>query len=305
MTRVWTLQEALASRVLIFRTAHQYLDGNHLGELMRTGPTTSSLLCGSYLSQSIEGVDCVSGTIGSGYLWVRTGFMHALRSRWLDRGEHYRRLLFSTLPKYLVGRQASREQDEIYGMMAVTQLHDVPVRYDWSVSELLNHIIDHDLAGYCVMRLQPHSTEDGECWRPKRGLRISNLTSWEVTEIIPGVEFGHSGRMVKTVGWLIDCASDTTWTSASFTGHINNTETSLHFDASIEMPLETSVLILRPAISGGTSLTGVVMKPRMGEVGHFLGLCSVTLVSAKPSDQLLNVREVIIGRKQGYPFTRM
>lgn len=301
MRRVWTCQEALASHALIFRTAHQYLDGNHLAEMMRMKPPRDDgkgLVCGSYLSQALWGVDCIAGTVGSGHLWVRTGLHHALRSRWLDRGEVYWRLPFASLPKYLKGRQSSREQDEIYGMLGVTQLDNVPVRYDWGVAELMDHIVDNDLAGYSVMFLMPHSDEEGEGWRPQRGLKPSELSSWDTSEALAGVEFAVCGRMVKMVGWLVDCASSAPWASASYSGKLGEVqaEVSLHMDASVVVPPDASILILRPQAAGGTRLTGVVMKPLLGEVGHFLGLCAVTLVAARPSDQLLKVREVVMGR---------
>lgn len=218
-TRVWTLQEALMSRQVVYAVQNQLIDGDYISELIAYVETSSEYHTGNY--QWIGGYGCYGWNANypsvvfprqfrmedddDSYrlIILRTVFGGEQQYRELQSKTRGVSMPFEEALAMFKGRDATREEDYIYGILGITERGgEIRIEYgiDWTTMlGKLKHagmITERQLASPTVNKLP------GMSWLPACGSGYGPFTNiaWHNTFVYrPKLAWSEEGAAVLAV----------------------------------------------------------------------------------------------------------
>jgi len=294
--RVWTLQEFLLATRILVATGSGLVEGYMLGSWGQAMRQAQGSLClswapwytielrpGGFERRLLEPVPGVDGLGSSNY---------TLSSPELAK------LSLGATWKRAKGRRCTKEEDLVYGMLALLDQNEkVTVEYSIGWAELMRRCCQWGLVKSDVMTSDQICGEQGMCWAPDpTGTRVPSLADWQMTPV--PVRLATYGCEVSLPQVIIRTGSRTsnnrnTWGSLE-AGGVNYS--AVFKDLTPLTSQEYTGLI----IAARSKQLLVVLANKQGtgrNVFHKVGMCEVIINDDEDEVRDLTDENVIIGHR--------
>lgn len=184
-SRVWTLQEALLSRQLIYAVQGQLIDGDFISELIAYLDTASEIYCGPKDEETwIGGYGCYAWNVKAmpavyprqfrfeerpeTLCILRTVFGGEQQYEMLQSRRQGSLMPFEEALTLVKGRSATKKEDHVYGVLGISERGDeVQVDYDITWYAMMEKLRKAGMITERQLASSNFNSEPGRSWLPE------------------------------------------------------------------------------------------------------------------------------------------